>query len=910
MKILHMEDDPLASETVGAVLRRDGLAVEMDRVETMAEFQQALEQKPYELVLSDFTIPGVDSLEALRWARQRRPEVPFIFVSGTIGEDQAIETLKLGASDYVLKQRLARLTPAVRRALEEAQEQSRRKQAQAEAHLFKFFSENANDGHLLVDYGARIRYANKLVCERLGYTRQEVLQLTIPEIDPAFPLAKVQELFARLQNGRVPPFEGIHRRKDGSSFPVEISCTVLKVDGELLLFSAVREITERKQAEQAKQENERRVRVLFEKAGVGIVEVAGEDHFIAVNARACEILGRTRDELLQLNVRELTWPEDRELSDRLNAEVHAGARERVAYEKRYIRGDGSPVWVNVTVSGVRDNEGRWVRSITTIEDVTERKRAEETLRKTTSLLQAISDNTADTIFAKDCCGRLTFANPATLALVGTSLEQVLGKTDEEFLQDKAAARAVMENDRRIMESGVAEDLEEVVPLPDGTRRVWFSRKIPFRGAGGQVLGLLGISRDITERKQAEEALRQTEQRYRSFVEASAQVVWTTNARGEVNLEIPAWYAYTGQNAAQARAFGWMEAIHPEDRQRVTTAWARAFASRGIYEVNYRLRRHDGAWRYILARGVPVFESAGIVREYVGTCIDMTERKAAEDALRKSEARLNGIISSAMDAIISINTEQRVVLFNAAAERMFATRTADALGKHITHFIPARFREAHVHQVESFGRSGVTSRSMGHLGALSAQRANGEEFPIEASISQIELEGEKLFTVILRDISARIRAEEALRASEQRFRQLADAMPQIVWAARPDGSLDYYNRKWYELTGGKPGENGDESWLPVLHPEERQRCLDVWYESVRTGQPYEIEYRFKFPGAGEYRWHLGRALPVRNEQGDIVRWFGTSTDIHELKRTEAALSEARNGLERTVAERTAQLVEAN
>ncbi|HWI59936.1 MAG TPA: PAS domain S-box protein, partial [Bacillota bacterium] len=414
----------------------------------------------------------------------------------------------------------------------------------------------------------------------------------------------------------------------------------------------------------------------------------------------------------------------------------------------------------------------------------------------------------------------------------------------------------------------------------------------------------------TERKQAEEALRQTEQRYRSFVEASAQVVWTTNARGEVNLEIPAWYAYTGQNAAQARAFGWMEAIHPEDRQRVTTAWARAFASRGIYEVNYRLRRHDGAWRYILARGVPVFESAGIVREYVGTCIDMTERKAAEDALRKSEARLNGIISSAMDAIISINTEQRVVLFNAAAERMFATRTADALGKHITHFIPARFREAHVHQVESFGRSGVTSRSMGHLGALSAQRANGEEFPIEASISQIELEGEKLFTVILRDISARIRAEEALRASEQRFRQLADAMPQIVWAARPDGSLDYYNRKWYELTGGKPGENGDESWLPVLHPEERQRCLDVWYESVRTGQPYEIEYRFKFPGAGEYRWHLGRALPVRNEQGDIVRWFGTSTDIHELKRTEAALSEARNGLERTVAERTAQLVEAN
>lgn len=132
--------------------------------------------------------------------------------------------------------------------------------------------------------------------------------------------------------------------------------------------------------------------------------------------------------------------------------------------------------------------------------------------------------------------------------------------------------------------------------------------------------------------------------------------------------------------------------------------------------------------------------------------------------------------------------------------------------------------------------------------------------------------------------------EALRESEERFRQLADSMPQIVWASRPDGTLDYFNRKWYELTGAAEGQSGDESWLPILHPDDRQKCLDLWYESVRTGKPYQIEYRFKFPNRGEYRWHLGRALPVRDEAGNIVRWYGTSTDIHDAKEVEAALRE--------------------
>ncbi len=142
------------------------------------------------------------------------------------------------------------------------------------------------------------------------------------------------------------------------------------------------------------------------------------------------------------------------------------------------------------------------------------------------------------------------------------------------------------------------------------------------------------------------------------------------------------------------------------------------------------------------------------------------REQAEKALRSSELRLSGIVNSAMDAIITVDHEQRVVLFNAAAERIFGCPAADAIGSHLDRFIPARFRDAHRHHVQAFGDTGLTTRSMYSPGLLWGLRANGEEFPIETTISQVEAEGHKLYTVILRDVTLRRQAEEALVRSEK------------------------------------------------------------------------------------------------------------------------------------------------
>lgn len=174
---------------------------------------------------------------------------------------------------------------------------------------------------------------------------------------------------------------------------------------------------------------------------------------------------------------------------------------------------------------------------------------------------------------------------------------------------------------------------------------------------------------------------------------------------------------------------------------------------------------------------------------------------------------------------------------------------------------------------------LISRDGRVLGVISTHWRNPHT-PLESDLQQFDILARQAADVIERK-----QAEETLRQSELRFRQLADSMPQIVWAAGPDGLIDYYNERWYEFTGLPREEFGQSSWEAVLHPDDVHRSVDTYFGCIRTGEPYQIEYRFKDRFRGGYRWFMARALPIKNDQGEIVRWFGTCTDIDDVKRGE-------------------------
>jgi two-component system, cell cycle sensor histidine kinase and response regulator CckA len=339
--------------------------------------------------------------------------------------------------------------------------------------------------------------------------------------------------------------------------------------------------------------------------------------------------------------------------------------------------------------------------------------------------------------------------------------------------------------------------------------------------------------------------------------------------------------------------GWSRLLAPDDL--VHGALQRGEAGRDDAAfVTCRLCTQDGRWLPVEINSRPIADGRRIA----------FLRPSAEVALATAAARdhatwLAGVVASAMDAIITVDADQRIVLFNAAAEQMFRCPAAEALGQSMERFIPSRYRAVHRGHFHTFEATGATNRSMGALADLSGLRADGEEFPIEASISQVDAGGRRLFTVIVRDITARRQAEEALRLA---LHEKDQALAQIdaLFASAPIG-LGFWNRDLYfhrlnralaEINGlpidGLPGKHMREIMPGGSGIEE---LVTAWEKVLATGEALlNIEYAGKSPSwPGETRYWSSSVFPV-HLGNEIIGLGAAVLDITERKQAEAAQAE--------------------
>jgi PAS domain S-box-containing protein len=297
-------------------------------------------------------------------------------------------------------------------------------------------------------------------------------------------------------------------------------------------------------------------------------------------------------------------------------------------------------------------------------------------------------------------------------------------------------------------------------------------------------------------------------------------------------------------------------------------------------MEYRLRRYDGEYRWVLDNGVPVFSPDEGFKGYIGSCIDITDRKHAETSLHGSRKQLASIIGSAMDAIITVDADQRVVLFNLAAEKMFRCPASEAIGQPLDRFIPERFRAAHLKHIRTFGERNTTSRSMVLLGAISGIRANGEEFPIEASISQVDVDSHKLFTVILRDITHRRQAEHQLREQAALLDQATDA----ILVRDLEDRILFWN-KGAERIYGWTSEEAVGRHVKDLHYREIDQDYDAAKQILLERGDWSSEAHHLTKSGKKLvvqsRWTL-----LRDQEGNPESVLVINTDITEKKRLEA------------------------
>src|ERR1700677_677822 len=290
LKLLIAEDNPADAELVLHELRQAGFEPDWRRVETEEEYLKALESGP-DIILSDYSMPQFSGPKALELLKERSLDIPFIIVSGTIGEDVAVQMMKLGATDYLLKDRLGRLELAVKYALEQRKLRAERNRTEEALRLFRELIDRSSDGIELIDpETGRILDTNRTTCERLGYSHEEMLSLSVLDISTRLTMDSWHAMVENIRKTGFLIAESEHRRKDGSTFPVEINVRFIELNRNYML-AAVRDITERKQAEQTLQRLRDQSSSILNSVSEGVHGIGLDGRITFENPSAAAMLG-------------------------------------------------------------------------------------------------------------------------------------------------------------------------------------------------------------------------------------------------------------------------------------------------------------------------------------------------------------------------------------------------------------------------------------------------------------------------------------------------------------------------------------------------------------------------------------------------------------------------------------------
>ncbi|MBN1205707.1 MAG: PAS domain S-box protein [Myxococcaceae bacterium] len=489
--------------------------------------------------------------------------------------------------------------------------------------------------------------------------------------------------------------------------------------------------------------------------------------------------------------------------------------------------------------------------------------------------------------------RITFVNQAVEALWGGPLPSVSSVEDNAraFVMTDGEGRVLAAEELPTVRASRGETLADLyVSLETPRGRVALRVDVAQVPSVGALPAMAVVTcRDSTSLREAQLAMEVHEHDYRALAESMPQVVWTARPDGHLDFINQVIAHYTGKGVEAALGMGWLRLLHPDDEVRTLERWTRSIATGEPYVVEHRVRRHDGTYRWFLARARPLRDARGQIRRWFGTSTDIEDMKQVEAALRAQSHLTRAITHNATTGLVVLDTRQHCTFLNPAAERIFGYTLAQ---------MQAFDRPMHdiIHHTRPDGTPyplaecpitrALPSRAQ-EQGEDVFVRPDGSFYPVAFTASPLLSEGRPAGTVVeVQDISARKSAEEALRRSEARLRSLFESIPQLVWTAAPNGDTNYVNPRWYAYTGIPQRRLRPEEFCQAIHPDDLAQLRPYWQEAIAAGRPWEAEYRLR-AADGSYRWHLGRATPVHDEAGHLLKWFGSATDIDDAKRRREA-----------------------
>jgi PAS domain S-box-containing protein len=518
-------------------LKKGGYNPYYERVETAAAMKKSLQEKQWDVILCDYKMPKFDASSAIALLKETNIDVPLIIISGTVGEETAVECMRLGAQDYIIKGNLFRLCPVIARELEESEVRNKQKQAESqrkavleELHKseekYRTIIENIHEGYFEIDLAGNFTFFNDSMCRCLGYSPKELMDMNYKKYtdkENAKKLFKTyNETYKTGTTSRLLEYEII--RKDGTRRQLEGFVSLQKdSSGNPLAFrGTIRDITEHRKAEKTLKESEERYRALFDRSMDIIYIIDFDGNFIDANTNALNRFGYTREELPSLNVASLMNKDQLPFALKIIQEIKKYGVQRDLLEIRLRHKDGTPIYIESKGSAVISN-GKAIAIQSIARDITERKAVEKKLLESEKYFKEITENSSDIIFITDKNGNIKYCSRSIERFSGYTPEELIGKSGFILIHPDDLERAV--NDYR------AAILLRDTAIPNGFRIIHKDGSERYlEGLGKNLLdnpdvaGFIMNVHDATESKRAEKKLLQTLDNLRKAFGVTMQVM--------------------------------------------------------------------------------------------------------------------------------------------------------------------------------------------------------------------------------------------------------------------------------------------------------------------------------------------------------------------------------------------------
>ena len=668
----------------------------------------------------------------------------------------------------------------------------------------------------------------------------------------------------------------------------------------------IRDITEHKRTEKALQISDEQQRIFTElKRAEEQTRIANERLEYLVSSASvvlysAEVHGNYPATFVGSNVAQLTGYESKEFLDNpvfWYDHVHPDDRQLVdtevpkifekgfhAYEYRFRCKDGKYIWVRDEMKLVIDEAGKPIEIIGVWSDISERKRAEETLKESEEKFRSLVESTSDWIWEINRNGIYTYASPKVKELLGYEPQEIVGKTPFDLMPAGEAKRIANIFNDIISAIKPIERLENTCRHKNGSLVTIETSGVPFFDSNGNLRGYRGVDRDITERKKMEELVKENESRFRSIVETTREWIWRMNLDGKMTYNNPALEEILGYNQEELLGRNTLDYMHEDDRLGIEQMLQQIIPEkRGWTNLVVRWRHKDGTLRWLESNAVPILNSEGQMLGYQGADRDITERKKAEEALRESEERYRTILEQMKESYYEVDLAGNFTFVNDALCRRLGHSREELIGMNYRAYTP---EERADNTFKTFNQVFRTGQPIIAYPSV-AMAKDGSLIFTERSIFPLQNEEGKTigFRGISRDITERIRSEEAVKQSEEKYRTVLNEIYEVYYEIDLNGNYTFFNDALCHRMGYSREELMGMNYREYTPKEDWKSDAAKFRSVYETGEPLRWIPLRNITRDGRILYLEDTVLPMRNEKGEVIGFRGLSRDVTERKLAE-------------------------